>query len=82
MSEVKITKLPPGAAEGAGDLHRWAQNRLVNGWRVVPDLKRRKRHWEKKEKREWAAFLSDLEDQERRRNELARLNERNRPKAV
>ena len=27
MSDVKITKCPPGVARGAGDLHRWASRR-------------------------------------------------------
>jgi hypothetical protein len=29
MKEVKVTKLPPGRALGAGDLHYWSSNRLA-----------------------------------------------------
>lgn len=29
MTEVKITRLPPGVALGAGDLHAWAKRRLA-----------------------------------------------------
>jgi hypothetical protein len=32
----RITKLPPGVAPGAGDLHRWASRRLA-GWSGTPE---------------------------------------------
>jgi len=42
MSDVKITKLPPGKALGADDLRRWAHQRL-RGRSGVPMTKREKK---------------------------------------
>jgi hypothetical protein len=35
LSEIKITKCPPGRALGAGDLQRWAHNRTVGRSGVI-----------------------------------------------
>jgi hypothetical protein len=35
MTEIKITKCPPGVALGAGDLQRWAHNRTLGRSGVI-----------------------------------------------
>src|SRR5215471_16740878 len=45
MSEVKITKCPPGTALGAGDLQRWAHNRSLGRSGVIGQRNKDLKAW-------------------------------------
>jgi len=74
MTEIKITKLPPGRALGAGDLHEWAANRHA-GWSGV-------RGQSDDALRDWAREPSQAERKRaRKQRKLKRRNERRALKA-
>jgi len=66
MSEIKITKCPPGAAYGADDLQNWAKRRLAGRSGIRMTKKKRKAAAEKAERQDDAAYWLKRHDGESR----------------